>query len=127
MAFGKERRLKSKKANLIRVLGGVFSEKLASLIPKRREEISEVILLQAGPSFFAFEPILNALKKAPIPLSHILTQPPEDHSSQPDDALVTFPGYLEIGGTFNLGFLCKHNASQHPRYVFILRNGFCDY
>ena len=39
-------------------------------------QVSEVVLLQAGPSFFAFDPILKALKTAPIPLAHIIAQPP---------------------------------------------------
>ena len=55
-----------------------YNEKLASLLFKEDQgaRTSEVVLLQAGPSFFAFEPILKALKKASIPLEHIITQPP---------------------------------------------------
>ena len=37
---------------------------------------SEVVMLQTGPSFFAFEPVLAALKTAPIPLDDIIAQPP---------------------------------------------------
>jgi len=40
------------------------------------ESVFEVILIQTGPSFFAFEPVLNALKTVPIPLSYIITSPP---------------------------------------------------
>ena len=56
-----------------------YNEKLVSLLLKEKEDlqISEVVMLQAGPSFFAFEPILKALKTAPIPLAHIIAQPPQ--------------------------------------------------
>ena len=62
----------------LRAIPVPYNEKLASLLFKEDQDvpISEVVLLQAGPSFFAFEPILKALKRVSIPLEHIITQPP---------------------------------------------------
>lgn len=42
---------------------------------------SEVVLLQAGPSFFAFHPVLEALKNAPIPLRQYITLPSSDQGN----------------------------------------------
>lgn len=116
--------------HLRRTIPFPYNEKLASLLTMKEKDpqISEVVLLQAGPSFFAFEPVLDALKRAPIPLAHLITQPPPDKETEakdlPPGLQVTvprqethLPQYVEAGGCFNLSFLCTDTPSRHPKFV----------
>lgn len=75
---------------------------------------SEIVLLQAGPSFFAYEPILEALKDAPIPLSHVITAPLTSFLGLSKD--LALPGYLEEGGFFDLSFLCHSDSDRRTEY-----------
>lgn len=88
---------------------------------------SEVVLLQAGPSFFAFQPVLEALKNAPIPLRQYITLPPSDQgkslrlpqyidaSSDNNRIIVGLPKYAEEGGSYNLSFLCRMTSTTSKR------------
>lgn len=61
-----------------------YNEKLITLLESSNSQKTgkEVVLLQAGPSFFAFHPVLEALKNAPIPLRQYITQPFTNQSTQ---------------------------------------------
>lgn len=103
---------------------------MSLLLPEEGEEISEIVLLQAGPSFFAFEPVLNALKTAPIPLAHIITQPPiietvttgfwpfnARETTTVQSVHMGLPQYAEEGGTFDLSFLLKPTSRHIHKYA----------
>lgn len=124
----------------LKCLPDPYNSKLLNLMKaaKASERRSEIILLQTGPCFFAYQPVLEALKKAPIPLSQYITQPPIDKAS--DEKTPAGPGllnntfsrlrgmfanqqtvqmkspkYYQIGSYFDLSFLCKAPTRAPPR------------
>lgn len=122
----------------LKCLPDPYNTKVLSLMKaaKPSERRSEILLLQTGPCFFAYQPVLEALKKAPIPLSHYITQPPVEKApdekapveptllnatfsrlrgmftNQPTEQMKS-PKYYQNGTYFDLSFLCK-NPSRAP-------------
>eukprot|EP00210_Caulerpa_lentillifera_P007100 g6793.t1 len=104
-----------------------YHQKLENLMKPIRynERRSEIILIQTGPCFYAYQPVLEALKRAPIPLSHYITQPPIERNPliNPLDAFrqpaprMSCPQYFKRGGYFDLSFLCKNMASSSLKRV----------
>lgn len=110
-----------------------YNEKLITLLEssnsQKREK--EVVLLQAGPSFFAFHPVLEALKNAPIPLRQYITQPFSPQGTQTlnsrhlfyildtEEVVVGLPKYAEGDGSYNLSFLCPDITPAPQRYGFL--------
>lgn len=103
-----------------RTLPNTYDPKLVSfLLPgNTTTAVSEMILLQAGPSFFSVAPVLNALKTAPIPLCHQIAKPPTAKNNRASSAFAMksgiaiarspmLPQYCENGGTFDLSFLTE--------------------
>ncbi|GMH38367.1 hypothetical protein BSKO_06251 [Bryopsis sp. KO-2023] len=117
------------------IIFGIVSERKVNLLATNRPELSlrlasnpfdekmvraalglewlggnEVIMLQAGPSFFAYEHILKALQHCPIPLSQYLLQIPEDSENdivpQTD---VGIPEYLDNAASpLDLSFMAEN-------------------
>lgn len=68
----------------------------------------EWVLLQAGPSFFAYEHVLNALKTCQIPLTEYILHPPKDPASTGAVVKdVDCPIYLHHNPQYNLSFLLR--------------------
>ncbi|GMH37812.1 hypothetical protein BSKO_05685 [Bryopsis sp. KO-2023] len=79
---------------------------------------SEVVMLQGGASFFAYEDILKALKTCYIPLDQYIVTPPANTGvgGLGQKRSVGVPGYLRRARAgFDLSFLASPNASQRDR------------
>eukprot|EP00210_Caulerpa_lentillifera_P007090 g6783.t1 len=113
-----------------------YNEDLINLLEsnRTRQTCSEIVLLQAGPSFFAFHPVLEALKDAPIPLRQYITQPcslqstPQTtfnlftSSKDAERTFVGLPRYAEGDGSYNLSFLCPKITPTPPRLAEVRAN-----
>lgn len=72
-------------------------------------------MLQAGPSYFAYEHVLNALKTCRIPMPEYILHPPKDHASMgaiPGN--VDIPEYLHQNPIYDLSFLVSDYPDGAP-------------
>lgn len=82
----------------------------------------EVVMLQAGASYFAYQPVLQALKNAPIPFDQYITKFVDRKTRL--DWKPSLPAYMiesEQGSKFSLlGILSPSDANAPPerRYSF---------
>lgn len=75
---------------------------------------NEIVMLQTGGAFFGYDPILQAIRVAPIPFSQYITAKPT--SLQEDKKVVGAPKYLREGScVFDLSNLAPKKDQKCGR------------